>query len=175
MSSPLEPLTVTVPRIATARLVLREFRHTDFDGFAANLADPEATRFLSGPSDRRTASRIFSAGAGGWILHGMGWWSVESQATGEVVGSVGVFVRETSPDVEIGWSIYPRFWGQGYATESAKAALQYAIDTHGARRVIAHIEKANVPSLSVSRKLGMKYEKDVPFFDITLGCYALTF
>jgi RimJ/RimL family protein N-acetyltransferase len=160
-----EGLVVTVPRIATERLLLREFRTGDFEGFATNIADPEATRFLlSSTTDRRTAWRVFSSAAGGWVLSGAGWWAVEVRESGEMVGTVGAFMRESFPDLEIGWTLYRRFWGNGYATEAARAALAFAFDVHRAKRVVAHIAPQNAPSIAVSERLGMTFETDVDLY-----------
>jgi RimJ/RimL family protein N-acetyltransferase len=166
-------LTVTIPRLTTERLLLREFRTADFDGYAENMADPEAAKFLSGTVDRRTAQRMFQAAAGSWVLQGAGWWSIEVRETGEVVGDVGAFVRETCPDFEISWTLYRRFWGQGFATEAAKAALAFTIQGHGANRVIAYITTANTASVAVSQRLGMTYETDLDLFGESVGRYAI--
>lgn len=165
--------TFTIPRITTPRLLLRELRSADFDAYAENMADPVATKFLSGTVDRRTAWRLFLAATGSWIVHRAGWWSLEVRETGVAIGEVGAFLRETSPDFEIGWTLYPRFWGQGYATEAAKAALAYTFESHGAKRVIAHITALNTASVAVSQKLGMTYETDVDFFGEMIGRYSI--
>jgi len=100
---------VSIPRIATERLLLREYRLTDFDVYAENLADPVATAHRGGVVDRRSAWRMFAAKMGFWVLHGAGWWGVELTETREVVGSVGVFYRESSTELEIGWTLYRPF------------------------------------------------------------------
>ena len=173
MSDPRPGLTITIPHLPTPRLLLREFRAADFDGYAQNMADPEATKFLSGTVDRRTAWRLFSAATGSWVLNGAGWWTLEVRETGEVVGEVGAFVRETCPDFEIGWNLYRRFWRHGLAIEAAKAALDFTFESHRAKRVIAHIASANSASIAVSTKLGMTYENDVDFFGEQIGRYAI--
>jgi len=165
--------SVSIPRLTTSRLLLREYRATDFEVFAANIQDPAATEFVTGAPDRRSAWRSFTAGAGQWLVQGAGWWAVELRETSEVVGWVGAFFRETSPDLELGWILRPKFWRQGLATEAAKAALAYGIEKYDARRIIAHITNANLASVKVSRNLGMRYETEVPFFDQTVGLYAL--
>lgn len=166
---------VSIPRLTTARLLLREFRMADFEAYAANLADPAATTFTGGPCDRRAAWRAFAAQTGSWVLNGGGWWAVEQREGGAFVGTVGTFVRETAEDrVELGWSLHPAYWGQGFATEAAAAALQFALDTRGAREVIAHIAAANLASLGVSKHLGMKYDADVDFYGEPIGRYVFT-
>jgi RimJ/RimL family protein N-acetyltransferase len=163
---------VTVPRIRTSRLLLREFRESDFDAFAQNLADPVAAEFLSGTVDRRTALRIFVSGMGFWMLHGAGWWAVELAETGEFVGSVGAFYRERPCDLELGWAMIRSFWRRGFATEAATAALWFGTERLEARRVVAHIDEKNAPSVRVAEHLGMTYEGEVDFFGERCGRYA---
>jgi RimJ/RimL family protein N-acetyltransferase len=164
---------VTVPRIRTKRLLLRELRTSDFDAFAENLADPAATQYLFGIVDRRTAWRMFAASTGAWMLHGAGWWGVELEESGELVGSVGAFFRETPGDLELGWTMYRRFWGSGYASEAAAAARDFGFEHLEVRRSIAHIDAGNVASIRVSQHLGMTYEGDVDFYGAAIGRYAV--
>ncbi len=107
------------------------------------------------------------------MAHVRGWWALELRETGEVVGEVGAFLRETSPDFEIGWNLYRRFWGQGFAIEGARAALAYTFEGHRAKRAIAHIASANRASIAVSEKLGMAFEAEVDFFGQPIGRYAI--
>jgi len=148
---------------------------SDFEAYATNLADPVATKFMGGPCDRRAAWRSFAAQTGSWFLNGGGWWAVEQQEGGALVGTVGAFFRETAQTLaELGWSLHPPYWGQGFATEAAAAALQFAFDMHDARRVVAHIAAENLASIGVSNHLGMKYEADVDFYGESIGRYVIT-
>jgi RimJ/RimL family protein N-acetyltransferase len=152
-----------IPRIRTARLLLREPRLEDFAAFAAQSADPQARTHTGGPNDARESWRRFHACAGAWLVEGMGWWTVEEPEAGWV-GSVGVFRRETGPALEIGWFMERSRWGQGYATEAARAALDYAFEAWGAERVIAHIMPGNAASIRVAEKIGMHHEGEVDFY-----------
>jgi RimJ/RimL family protein N-acetyltransferase len=167
------PFSVSIPRLTTTRLLLREYRAADFDVFAENMKDPAATQFLTGLPDRRSAWRVFTAGAGQWVVQGAGWWAAELRETSEVVGWIGAFFREPSPQLEVGWILRPKFWRQGLASEAAKAALDYGVEKHDARKVIAHISNDNAASVKVSEKLGMRYEGDVTFYEETIGRYAV--
>jgi RimJ/RimL family protein N-acetyltransferase len=164
---------VTVPRLQTQRLLLREYRTGDFGTFAEHLADPEAMAFLH-VEDRRTAWRIFSCHAGLWMLNGAGWWSVELRQTGEVVGHVGAFFREGLPGIEIGWNTYRAFWGRGIASEAAAEALRYAFDVRGEPLVRALIDPGNTPSLRVAQHLGMRYDAAATLFGKPIGRYTRT-
>lgn len=162
-----------VPRVTTARLELRSFRTTDLDALAICLADEEASEFVGGVSDRRAAWRTLATGVGLWVLTGGGWWGVEMRETGELVGTMGAFFRETAPDViELGWTTFRAHWGKGIASEAAQAAMAYAFEAHPVPRVIAHIDGRNAASVRVSQKLGMQYQGEVAFYDDRTGLYT---
>lgn len=164
------PPSTTVPRLHTERLLLRELRTGDFEAFAAHMADPEATRHMGGVLDRRAAWRVFGSNIGTWMLTGAGWWAIEVSDTGDFVGTVGAFFRESSlglgteADLELGWSILRPFWRQGYATEAARKALSFAFARHPVRRAIAQIAPENEASIRVSKAIGMTYEGHYDFY-----------
>jgi RimJ/RimL family protein N-acetyltransferase len=162
---------VSVPRLQTQRLLLREYRVDDFDAFAAHLADPESTAFL-GSADRRTAWRIFGCHAGLWLLYGAGWWTVELRETGEVVGHVGTFFRERLIGIELGWNIYSAFWGQGFASEAAAEAVRYALEVRGEPQVRALIDSGNARSIRVALRLGLRYEAQHELYGKAVGRYT---
>lgn len=162
---------VSVPRLQTERLSLREPHAEDFDAFATNLADPQAMAFL-GAADRQTAWRIFGCQAGLWLLHGAGWWTLELRETGQVVGNVGAFVREGWSGIEIGWNLYCAFWGRGYATEAGAEAVRYAFESRGEPRVRALIAPANASSIRVALRLGLHYEAETELFGKPVGRYT---
>lgn len=163
-----------VPRITTPRLLLRAFRTADLDVFASSFADPVAAEFVGGVVDRRAAWRMLATGVGLWVLTGGGWWAVEMRETGHFVGTVGAFFRESAPDdVELGWTVIRSHWGQGIASEAARAAATYAFETHAVDRLLAHIDPRNLASVRVSAHLGMQYEGEVDFYGERTGRYVL--
>lgn len=156
---------ISVPRLHTARLLLRELRGGDFDAYAANVADPVVARFTGGPVDRRTAWRQFGCATGNWMLQGIGWWAIEHGESGAFAGTVGLFYRDGFEDLEIGWTVLRAFWRRGLASEAASEALRYARETRGVDRTIAFIAPENEPSIGVARRIGMRFEGEVPFYD----------
>ena len=165
----LEPFSLSVPRLATERLLLREPRLDDFESFAANAADPLARAHIGGPLSRREAWRRFMAAAGTWVTQGKGWWMIDAGGVGPV-GTVGVFRRETGPQLEIGWSVDRPYWGRGYASEAARAALDHALSELG-DRVIAIIAPDNAASHGVAKRIGMHRESEG--VDVEFGTYWL--
>jgi RimJ/RimL family protein N-acetyltransferase len=165
---------VRIPRLRTARLLLRAPVRADFDAFFADASHPTARQHIGGPLDRREAWRRFLSMGGNWtLLPGLGWWSVEEASAGWV-GAVGVFQRETGPEIEIGWAMHHAHWGKGYATESARAALAYAHGPVGAARVIAYVGKSNGASIAVATKIGMRRADEVDFYGDPHWLYEAT-
>jgi RimJ/RimL family protein N-acetyltransferase len=156
---------VSIPRLQTKRLTLREYRMPDFDAFAAHVVE-------SGYADRKDAWRMFGCNTGSWLLQGAGWWAVEVRETEEPVGTVGAFFREGSQEIEIGWNTYRAFRGRGFASEAAAEAVRYALEVRGEQRVTALIRPGNAPSLRVASHLGMRHEADVELWGEQVGRHA---
>jgi RimJ/RimL family protein N-acetyltransferase len=170
---------VSVPRITTERLLLRELRVSDFDLYAEHMTDPVALQYMTPLEDRRAAWRLFSSLTGTWMLTGAGWWAIELHATGETVGIVGGFFRETTlgfanAPLELGWSVYRPFWRRGFGREAAAAALAAGFARHAVSRAIAHIHPMNVASIRVSEAIGMHCEGEVDFYGGSSVRYAIT-
>ena len=92
-------------------------------------------------------------------LHGFGVWAVEVPGVAPFVGYVGLqrvgFEAPFVPAVEIGWRLAPAYWGKGYATEGAKAALRMGFEDLNLDQIVSFTVPANKPSWSVMERLGM--------------------
>ena len=77
------------------------------------------------------------------------------------VGQVGPWRPEGWPDLEVGWTLRSEFWGRGYATEAARAAVRYAFEELRAPRVISLITPANVRSIAVAERLGERLDGEI--------------
>lgn len=146
-------------RIETERLILRDIDpERDFEGWAEAQGDEETVRYTIGkPMDRAGAWRSMASVIGHWSIRGYGFFSVENRETGEWVGRVGPWFPLGWPAPEIGWTILRRHWGKGYATEAARASLDYAFHTLGWDSAIHAILKGNDASVAVARKLGSRF------------------
>ena len=145
-----------IPILETERLRLRAFRRSDIDDYAALNADPEVTRYLGGGGtwDRCRSWRHLAFLLGHWQLGGSGMWAMEQRGTGEFVGMVGFADPDGWPGFELGWTLVRRFWGHGYATEGAQAALAYAFTALNKSHVISLIHPENLASIRVAERLG---------------------
>ena len=145
---------VRPPRLETERLVLRDFEPRDVAPSVASAADAEVQRFLGGPKRPYDAYTGLATHAGPWALRGYGAWMVQRREDGELLGRLGLWAPEEWPDVEIGWRFFRAAWGQGYATEAARAALGWAWTTQGFGHLISLIKPDNVPSQRLAQRLG---------------------
>jgi RimJ/RimL family protein N-acetyltransferase len=145
-----------IPHLETERLRLREWRPDDFEPWVAILGDAEVARYLPGgqPLNRQQAWGYVATSIGHWTLRGYGAWTVERKIDGAMMGRVGLVNPEGWPGLEVGWTIARPYWGQGYATEAARASLDYTFLTQPVDEVIATIHPENGASQAVARKLG---------------------
>ena len=161
-----------IPRLETERLILREYKPEDFDAFASFMADPDVVRYLNGtPMTRADAWRNFAGIIGHWYLRGYGVWAVERKSDSAFIGRVGLINPEGWPGLEVGWTLGKPYWGQGYATEAAKASMRYGFLTQPVDRLISCIDPGNKASQAVAAKLG---ETRGPRQEIVIGGKAFT-
>jgi RimJ/RimL family protein N-acetyltransferase len=145
--------------ITTERLRLRQWRDGDRGPFAAMNADPRVMEHFPKLLTREESDAVVTRVQNLITLRGWGFWAAERRADGRFIGFIGVTpVRDElpiAPAVEIGWRLTPDAWGQGYATEGARASLQFAFETLGLSEVVAYTAPRNENSMAVMRRLGM--------------------
>jgi len=141
----------TIPRITTARLVLRAPVMADFEPYAALLASPRAMH-MGGPYARKAAWGLFCSDIAQWALFGHGSLMVDL-ARGACVGQVGINHGPLFPEKELGWLLYDGCEGQGYATEAAAALREWA-RARGWRGLVSYVHPDNAASAAVARRLG---------------------
>lgn len=152
-----------IPVLETERLVLRGWREGDIEVEAAVSADPEVMRYLGGVIGREEAWRRMTLHAGHWLIRGYGNWAVEQRDSGALIGRVGLWRPEGWPGLEVGWRLVRSAWGSGYATEAARAAMEWAWANLEAEQLISLIHPENAGSMRVAGRLGMRRlrEQDV--------------
>ena len=144
----------SIPTLETERLRLRGWREDDLDGYTAMMSDPEVTRFIGGVQTRNDCWRSIAAIIGHWVLRGHGMWAVERKSDGALVGRIGVWRPEGWPATEVVWALGRPYWRQGYATEAAKASLDFGFKTLSVPQLVSVIDPENFASLNVAKRLG---------------------
>lgn len=154
-----------IPDLTTERLRLTALSERHFELYSAMLADPSSTRYVGDgePLDRMNAWRSMAMLIGHWVLRGYGMWAVELKDTGEFIGRVGLHNPEGWPDLELGWMLRPEYRHQGYASEAARSALDFAFTQIGAERAISLIRAENTESERVARRIGGRQSTTIDF------------
>jgi RimJ/RimL family protein N-acetyltransferase len=142
--------------LETDRLTLRMLAASDFDAYAEMCADPEVMRYIGDgqPLVRALAWRNLAMMVGHWSLRGYGLWAAQERSSGALVGRIGFWNPDGWPGFELGWMLRRAFWGRGYATEGARAALRFAFVQLGQPHVLSLIHPENAPSIRVAQRLG---------------------
>ena len=163
------------PVLTTPRLKLRMLESRDFDEYAAIHLDFEVTRFTTRKQMTRPEIwRHMATIVGHWHLRGYGMWGVEELATQRLVGRVGFHCPEGWPEFELGWTIGREFWGRGFATEAARAALEHAFTALDRDHIISLIDPGNVASIRVAERLGEKIEGETEIDGHRLIVYGIS-
>lgn len=153
--------------VETARLVLRPLERGDTEAYAAMRGDPEVWRWLPGgsataPEAAAAAGDRVTQFAAHWRQRGYGIWGV-FERSGALVGHCGLNHLEQFDEVEVLYAFARRAWGQGYATEAARAAVDFGFGPAGLGRIIGLVHPDNRASQRVLEKLGMSYRHEVSF------------
>lgn len=143
-----------MPILHTERLLLRPPQLDDLPRWTEMMADPDAARYIGGVQPPSMVWRGLMAMAGAWSLTGVSMFSVIERGTGRWLGRIGPWQPTDWPGPEVGWSLHPDAWGQGFAIEAARACMDYAFDVLGWEHVIHTIDPANVPSQRLAQRLG---------------------
>ena len=153
----------------TDRLILRDWKDEDLAPFADLNGDPGVMEYFPSVLTREESDDLASAIRNKIKIEGWGPWAVELKATGEFIGVVGLQKSESNlpfyPCVEVAWRLSSKHWNKGYATEAAKASLNYASSVLNLKEVVSFTAKLNVRSQTVMKKIGMcsdGYEFDHP-------------
>lgn len=148
--------------IHTPRLVLRRWRPEDRISFALMNADPRVMEYFPGLLSTQESNGQADRIEAHLDKHGYGFWAVELKDIAPFVGFIGLavprFEAPFTPCVEIGWRLAAEYWGQGIASEGAKAALEYGFNALNLKEIVSFTVPANIRSRRVMEKLGMKHD-----------------
>jgi RimJ/RimL family protein N-acetyltransferase len=143
----------------TSRLLLRPWRASDREPFAAMNADPAVMEFFPSLQSRVNSDASIDAWQSQFAAQGWSNWAAELIESGEFIGFVGLSVPRRalpfSPCVEIGWRLARRFWGRGLATEAACGALRVGFERLSLAEIVSFTAVGNSRSRAVMERIGM--------------------
>ena len=150
--------------IITKRLILREWKKDDLIPFSIMNADPRVMEFFPAPLSKKESDAMVKKIQKEMSEKGYGLWALEVQENEQFIGFVGIhhvtFPAYFTPCIEIGWRLAYDSWGKGYATEAAKAVIDYAFNTLHLKELVSFTAKLNKRSIRLMERLGMTYDGD---------------
>jgi RimJ/RimL family protein N-acetyltransferase len=146
----------------TQRLLLRQWKASDREPFAALNADPIVMAHFPAPLTREESDAIADRCERLIADRRWGAWATEIKATGEFIGIVGLHFPQddlpVSPCVEILWRLAQAHWRKGFATEAARGALHIAFEFLGLPEIVSFTVPSNTRSRAVMERLGMQMD-----------------
>ena len=150
--------------LETQRLNLRQLTPNDAENFYLLNADTEVIRYTGdGAFTDIEAAKQFLEGYDHYEKYGFGRWAVIRKEDNEFLGWCGLKYTPQTDDYDIGFRFFKKYWNQGYATEAAKACLDYGLNNLRIKTIIGRAMKANTASVKVLEKIGMTYWKPMDF------------
>lgn len=166
-----------MPKIAeTERLILRFFESDDAEALYELMSNRQVMKFsVSGPLNRKQALSFLNSILDTYSSKGFSLWAVHSKEDQRLIGFCGHFFHrlEGKDEVELVYRLLPDYWGQGLASEAARAATKYAFTDLGLERLISFIADNNVASKRVAESSGFRLERETHFYDKPVLVYSL--
>lgn len=150
--------------LETDRLLLREFEITDTQNFYELNLNPNVIKYTGNSAFKDLdEAKTFLENYSDYQKNGFGRWAVINKSTQEFLGWCGLKYDEKLDEIDIGFRFFEHFWNKGYATESAKACVDYGFEKFNLKIIIGRAMKENFNSVKVLEKIGLQYEKDFDF------------
>ena len=148
--------------LQTGRMALRKLTLADAPFIRELVNEPSWIRYIGERgvrSDEDAQAYLARGPIDMYERHGFGLWLCESREGRQPLGICGLIKRDTLDDVDLGFAFLPRYWGQGYAHESAAAVLAYGREVLELDRIVAITSPDNGPSIRLLEKLGFALER----------------
>ena len=164
-----------IPTLTTPRLTLRGFTPADAKPLHRILNEANILQYFPRPDppDMERVQGLIERQLFQWKEHRLGWWAVLPQGGKELIGWNGLQYLPETDEVELGYLLSKSFWGQGLATEAARASVQFGFETLGLERIVAIVHVENAASRRVIEKLGMSFVDQSIWWGIECRRYSL--
>ena len=149
--------------IETDRLILRTWRDEDLESMLAINQDPKVMEYFPELQDLDTTKNFIDKVNAHFENHGYSLYAAVRKDTNEFIGFIGLlmadFESHFTPTTEIGWRLSSNHWGQGFATEGAKAVLDYAFRELKIPEIVSFTAAGNAKSIRVMQKIGLQHNE----------------
>lgn len=149
-----------IAELNTDRLRLRAWQEGDREPFAALNADPVVMEHFPACLNRAESDDLVDRIQAHWQEWGFGLWAVEQKCDRTFIGFIGLkqvpFEADFTPAVEIAWRLAQPYWGQGLASEGAKATLQFGFERLQLATIVSFTAVCNLRSQRLMQRLGLQ-------------------
>jgi [ribosomal protein S5]-alanine N-acetyltransferase len=166
--------------IETARLIIREVREIDENGFFELDSDPEVHTYLGNQpiKNLEEARAVIQFIRQQYIDNGIGRWAILDKTNNEFVGWIGLKlvkdeINKHSNFYDLGYRLQKKHWGKGFASEAAEAVLDYAFNNMKLTEVNAFTDVENQGSCNVLKKAGFKFVETFDYYGVPHGWFCL--
>lgn len=169
-------MTTQSPVLTTARLILRPFTLADIAPLHEIVGVPGIMRYFPRPDppDLERTQRIVAHQIDEWATRGYGWWAVTWAADGALLGWCGLQYLPDTDETEVGYLLGRDWWGQGLATEAARASVAYGFEHFDFAEVIGITHPESVASQRVLQKCGMTFTAATRYFGMDCFRFAVS-
>jgi ribosomal-protein-alanine N-acetyltransferase len=169
-------MTTNIPTLTTPRLTLRPFTLNDVAPLYRILNQPDILQYFPNPGapSIERAQKIIEKQLTHWQEHNFGWWAVVPNKQTELIGWNGLQYLPETDEVEVGYLLSKQFWGRGYATEGAKASIQFGFENFNFGEIIGLTHPENIASQNVLKKCGMHFIEQKEYFGMQLFRFMLS-
>lgn len=150
--------------LKTERLLLRELNPDDAENFYKLNLNPNVIKY-TGNSAFIDIDEVkkFLENYQDYKLNGFGRWAVIEKSTNEFLGWCGLKYNQNLDETDIGFRFFEEHWNKGFATESAKACIDYGFKNLNLKTIVGRAMLENIASIKVLEKIGLSFEKEFNF------------
>ncbi len=160
--------------LETNRLYLKEFHISDADKMFLLNSDPKVIQFTGDRAFNNLEETIeLIQNYDHYKIYGFGRWSVFLKETHEYIGWCGLKYTKEKDEYDIGFRFFKEHWNKGYATESALACIDLGFTKFKMNKIIGRAMSANIGSVKVLEKMGLKFEKNFDFDGVEGVIYSI--
>lgn len=148
--------------IETEQFILRDLTMEDLPVWHQILSDQETMQYYPKPFDLDKTKSWVEWNLDNYSRYGFGLWAIILKETNQFIGDCGMTMQKIHGQMkpEIGYHIDKRFWRKGYASQAAKACLQYAFENTDFDEVYSYQKYTNIPSRKTAEKMGMTFREE---------------
>ncbi|MFK7915306.1 MAG: GNAT family N-acetyltransferase [Pseudomonadales bacterium] len=152
--------------VQSSRLIIRQLSLEDAPFTLSLLNEPSWIEFIGDKNVHSIADAEHYLNDGPLAMyarHGLGMYLVAAKDSNRPVGMCGLLKRDTLQDVDLGLAFLPEYWGAGYASEAARAVLDYGRKQLQLARIVAITLPGNTACIALLERLGFAHEENVSF------------